>query len=188
MKRGGGDVGSRLFVARADFEVRFDPSTHDEDKQLLRSLVQYCHEKVASHTVAVEGIAKERCWTGFDYKIEHHREARDYYTILFHLPYNTVATSSLVKALEVMSSYYWEEWSLIPNWPHHRVELLVRVRSQRDHSFSETSQVIILNPAAPFLPVAPPPPRTPPTEVDDAGDSWADALARPFKKVRKAFF
>jgi hypothetical protein len=99
-KRGGDDI-TRVFAARGDYPVRFPDTVYDEDKQLLRAIVQYCAEELAAKTCIVEGVDKRAMFTGFEYTIVHHRtETRNFYALTFHLAYNVLVDWRSIKPLE----------------------------------------------------------------------------------------
>lgn len=189
MKRGAGDDITQVFVARGDYRVDFPPTTHEEDKQLLRALVQYCAEVLAAKTRIVEGVDHRNMYTGFEFSIVHHKtERRNFYALTFHLAYNVMLDEPCLEALRVMSTYWWGPWTFDTNWMHSRKELLLTIKSKREMTFTEQPRIFSWNPASaplPSLPV-PPPPNAPPTPTEDDGDDWLFGLIpRPFKRARK---
>jgi hypothetical protein len=197
MKRGGGDEITRIFSARADYPVRFPDSTHEEDKQLLRALVQYCAEELATKTRSVEGVDRRQVYTGFEYAIVHTKnDKRDYYALTFHLAYNVMLEEKCLEALKVMSSYWWGSWTFDTNWMVSRKELILVIKSKHEMSYTEQPRIFSWNPAStpqPSLPLPPPAPSpspapafhpgTPQTPLED-DEGWFGWIPRPFKHRR----
>ncbi len=193
MKRGGADEVARVFAARGDYAVRFPDSTHEEDKQLLRALVQYCAEELAAKTRIVEGVERRNMYTSFEYSIVHHKsEKRNFYALTFHLAYNVMLDEPCLEALKVMSTYWWGPWTFDTNWMHSRKELLLTIKSKREMSYTEQPRIFAWNPASaplPSLPLPPQqpsaPPPTPSSDTED-GDGWLlGFIPRPFKRARR---
>jgi len=176
-------AGSDVWIGRSGFQVKFPAGTHDEDKDLLRTLVQYASEVTAAKTIVMDGVDKARCWTGFDYEIKHVvTDTRDKYSITFHLPYNVIFSPATWDPFRAMGSYYFDEScsATVMNWPHQRMEMLLSIRSRHDRAF----QAPLPLPTVAIIHSLPPQPSAPAAE-EEPSESW---LSRPLKRLRHGLF
>ncbi len=123
----------RIFVPRPDYRVRWPseaPYVHEEDKALLRDLVQFVEERVATRTVSPQGPESAKASTAFDYVIRHAiTDVADYYMLEFRLPYNVVESSEDVLMIHGMCHNCLGSMDRSFNLPAERHELLIKVRS-----------------------------------------------------------